>query len=93
MVTDTSNPNYPPDTEPQSDPDLYFFVDGNFRFSLLSGAANEERETRTITGPEVYIAELLEWRFFDPATTDFDPDLSTIGVSEPVCYTITITAQ
>ena len=97
VTTDTSNPNYPADdpTDPsdQSDPDLYFFVDGAFRFSSTTGDANEERFTRRFAGPDIYIAEFLEYRFFDPNTTNFDADPSTAGILEPVCYDISITAQ
>jgi hypothetical protein len=98
VTTDTSDPDYPPDDpldgQDQSDPDLYFFRDGVPLFESTKPDANEEQfVTPVLTGPETYVAELLEFRYFDPDTPNFDPDLGTPDVTEPVCYEISITAQ
>jgi hypothetical protein len=98
VTTDTSDPDYPPDDpldgQDQSDPDLYFFRDGVPLFESTKPDANEEQfVTPILTGPDTYVAELLEFRYFDPETPDFDPDLGTPDVTEPVCYEISITAQ
>jgi hypothetical protein len=97
VQTDTSNPDYPPDDpaddRDQSDPDLYFFIEGAQQFFSLSPDANEERITTELVGPETYVVELVEFRFFDPETPNFDADPSTPGILEPICYDVSVTAQ
>ena len=69
-------PDMDPTKPAQVDPQR--FVDSiqkyQVTYSFTTGVANEERFTRQITGPEVYVAELLEYRFFDPNTPNFDAD-------------------
>jgi hypothetical protein len=40
------------------------------------------------------VVELVEFRFFDPETPNFDADpIATPGILDPICYDVSVTAQ
>jgi hypothetical protein len=76
----------PLDPQDQSDPDIFIYRDGSFVFQSLSGDANNEIfTTPQLSGPDTYVAELLEFRYFDEDTQATFP--------EPMCFDVSFTPQ
>ena len=75
----------PLDPQDQSDPDIFIFRDGQFIDLSQLGDANEEIFTTDLSGPDIYVAELLEFRYFDEATAATFP--------EPMCFDVSFTPQ
>jgi len=60
-------PDDPADPRDQSDPDIALFRDGLVADFGLSGDANQEIfTTTTLSGPDIYVADLREFRYADP---------------------------
>lgn len=87
VVTTTTGqlpPDDPSDPRDQSDPDLFIFRDGLTADFGNSGAANEEIFTTPIlSGPDIYVADLREFRYADPD--------SPIGFPDRMCFDVSFT--
>jgi hypothetical protein len=75
----------PLDPQDQSDPDIFIFRDGQFFLASQSGDANQEVFTAFLSGPDIYVAELLEYRYFDDTTAATFP--------EPMCFDVSFTPR
>ena len=57
----------PRDPRDQSDPDIDLFRNGQVVARGISGDANEEvLRTPILVGPDIYVADLREFRYADP---------------------------
>jgi hypothetical protein len=87
-VTTTTTGALPPDdpTDPrdQSDPDMFIFRDGLLAVFGNSGDANEEIfRTPILSGPDIYVADLREFRYADPD--------SPLGFPDQMCFDVSFT--
>jgi hypothetical protein len=72
----------PRDPRDQSDPDIDLFRDGRVVARGIGGDANEETlRTPTLTGPDIYVADLREFRYADPQSPAGFPDRMCFDVS------------
>ncbi len=79
-------PDDPLDPADQSDPDIYIYRDGQFVDFSQGGDANEEiYTTPVLSGPDIYVAELVEFRYIDEDTAATFP--------EPMCFDVSFTPQ
>jgi hypothetical protein len=77
-VDDPANPR------DQSDPDMFIFRNGLVAAFGNSGVANEEIfTTAVLSGPDTYVADLLEFRYADPE--------SPIGFPDRMCFDVSFT--
>lgn len=87
VVTTTADqlpPDDPADPRDQSDPDLFIFRDGQIADFGNSGEANEELfTTPVLSGPDIYVADLREFRYADPD--------SPIGFPDRMCFDVSFT--
>ena len=87
IITTTTGglpPDDPADPRDQSDPDLFIFRDGLVVDFGNSGDANQETfTTPIISGPDIYVADLLEFRYADPQ--------SPVGFPDQMCYDVSVT--
>jgi hypothetical protein len=75
-VDDPANPR------DQSDPDMFLFRNGLVAAFGNSGVANEEIfTTAVLSGPDTYVADLLEFRYADPESPPDFPDRMCFDVS------------
>jgi hypothetical protein len=87
-ITTTTTGALPPDdpTDPrdQSDPDMFIFRDGLLAVFGNSGDANEEIfRTPVLSGPDIYVADLREFRYADPD--------SPLGFPDQMCFDVSFT--
>jgi len=87
-ITTTTTGALPPDdpTDPrdQSDPDMFIFRDGLLAVFGHSGDANEEIfTTPELSGPDIYVADLREFRYADPD--------SPLGFPDQMCFDVSFT--
>ncbi len=75
-----------PDDRDQSDPDMDFMRDGQVLYRAWSGADNEERFTTSSLAPDVYTADIRDWRFADE---DGAPD----DYPNQICFDISMTPR
>ena len=74
----------PNDPRDRSDPDMYIFLDGAIVDFGTSGNADEEIfRTITLTGPDMYVADLREFRYADPD--------SPLGFPDRMCFDVSFT--
>jgi hypothetical protein len=74
----------PDDPRDQSDPDLFIFRDGVVIDAGISGEANEEIfSTSVLSGPDIYVADLREFRYADPE--------SPLGFPNRMCFDVSFT--
>jgi len=77
-------PDDPADPSDQSDPDIFIFRDGLLAHFNISGDANEEIfRTPILSGPDIYIADLREFRYADPD--------SPLGFPDQMCFDVSFT--
>lgn len=70
----------------QSDPDIIIYRDGQFVDSSSGPDDNQEIfSTTLLTGPDTYVADLIEFRYFDSTTAGTFPEL--------MCYDVSFTPQ
>ncbi len=67
-------PDDPGNPSDQSDPDMYLFRSGSYVTEGTSGEANFEEFDTPVLSAGTYVAELGEFRFFDPDTPSGFPD-------------------
>ncbi len=85
MTTTTATPVTPdPDDRDQSDPDFYIYGDGQFIAQGVSSNANLETLQVAMTGPDIYVMDVQDWRHADE---DGAPD----SYPERICFDISIT--
>ena len=87
-ITTTTTAAILPDdlTDPrdQSDPDMFIFRDGLLAVFGNSGDANEEIfRTPILSGPDIYVADLREFRYADPD--------SPLGFPDQMCFDVSFT--
>ena len=74
----------PADDRDQSDPDIVIFRDGLLVALGLSGVANSETfSTPILSGPDIYVADLREFRYADPD--------SPIAFPTQMCFDVSFT--
>ena len=72
------------DDRDQSDPDIFIFRDGLLAHFSNKGDANEEIFTTPIlSGPDIYVADLREFRYADPD--------SPLGFPDQMCFDVSFT--
>lgn len=72
------------DPRDQSDPDLFIFRDGVIVDFGNSGDANEETfSTSVLSGPDMYVADIQEFRYADPE--------SPVGFPDRMCFDVSFT--
>lgn len=79
---DPSDPSLPRD---RSDPDIYIYMNGEIVASGVSVVDDSETFTTQVLPAGVYVADLYEWRYQDPAASSDYPDR--------ICFDFTMTAQ
>jgi hypothetical protein len=83
-TTDDLPPDDLQDERDQSDPDMFVFRDGRVVAFGNSGEANEEVfQTDILPGPDVYVADLREFRYGDPE--------SPVGFPDRMCFDVSFT--
>jgi hypothetical protein len=87
VITTTADLLPPDDTSDphdQSDPDLFIFRDGLIADFGNSGDANQEIfRTPVLSGPDIYVADLREFRYADPD--------SPVGFPDRMCFDVSFT--
>lgn len=77
-------PDDPADPRDQSDPDMFIFRDGLLAVFGNSADANEEIfRTPILSGPDIYVADLREFRYADPD--------SPLGFPDQMCFDVSFT--
>ena len=72
----------PADRRDQSDPDIDIYRDGQLVARGISGAANLETfTTPVLAGPDIFVADLREFRYADTDSSAAFPDRVRFDVS------------
>jgi hypothetical protein len=75
-------PDDPTDPRDQSDPDMHVFLDGVLVARGIGVDRNREVfTTPVLAGPDIYVADLREFRYADPASPATFPDRMCFDVS------------
>lgn len=75
-------PDNPADPRDQSDPDIDLYRNGQLVARGISGTANREVfSTPVLSGPDIYVADLREFRYADPDSPATFPDRMCFDVS------------
>jgi hypothetical protein len=87
-IITTTTADLPPDdlSDPrdQSDPDMFIFLDGQVVDFGNSGVANQEIfTTGLLSAPDIYVADLQEFRYADPE--------SPLGFPDQMCFDVSFT--